>query len=238
MGKRVAAIQSNYVPWKGYFDVVNAVDEFILLDEVQYTRRDWRNRNRIKGSQGGQWLTIPVSAKGRYHDRIDEMRVADPCWSERHWRTITHVYRRATCFDEVAPRLEAAYRSLDAERLSEVNRALIEVVNDLLGITTPLRWSTEYETTDSRSARILELCVAAGADEYLSGPAARDYLDVDEFDRSGIRVLWCDYDGYPAYPQLAEPFEHGVSILDLLFNTGSRAREHMKTFGGGTRALF
>jgi len=106
MGKRIAAIQSSYIPWKGYFDAINVVDEFILLDEVQFTKRDWRNRNKIKTSQGIQWLTIPVAVKGRYLQRIDETRIADSGWAQRHWSTLTHTYRRAAAFDDVAPRLE------------------------------------------------------------------------------------------------------------------------------------
>ena len=233
MGKRVAAIQSNYVPWKGYFDAINVVDEFILLDEVQYTKRDWRNRNRIKTARGTQWLTVPVAVKDRFHQRIDETVVAEPGWAERHWQTLVHGYRRAACFDEVAPRLQDAYGAASFERLSEINRALLEVVCDLLGIATTLTWSTDYATTGTRGARILELCLAAGADEYVSGPAARSYMDEEEFGRHGIAVLWCDYDDYPSYPQLSEPFEHHVSILDLLFHTGSDAPAYMKTFGGG-----
>jgi hypothetical protein len=232
MAKRVAAIQSNYVPWKGYFDVINVVDEFILLDEVQYTKRDWRNRNKIKSNQGTQWLTVPVAVKGSFHQRIDETRIAEPAWADRHWRTLTHVYRRAACYDEVAPRLEAVYADARFERLSELNRTLLETVAGILGITTTLTWSTEYETTGTRGERILELCLAARADEYVSGPSARSYMDEAEFERHGIRVLWCNYDDYPPYPQFSEPFEHGVSILDLLFHTGSDAPHYMKTFGG------
>jgi hypothetical protein len=237
MGKRVAVLQSNYVPWKGYFDILNVVDEFILLDEVQYTKRDWRNRNRIKTAQGLQWLTVPVEVKGRVDQRIDETRIADPTWATRHWSTLAQTYRRAACFDEVAPALEAVYRSATSERLSELNRCFLDVVAGLLGITTPVTWSTDYETSGTRGQRILELCVAAGADEYVSGPAARSYMDEELFARRGIRVLWCDYDGYPTYPQLSEPFEHRVSILDLLFHTGATAPTYMKTFGGSDGGL-
>jgi hypothetical protein len=231
MGKRVAAIQSNYIPWKGYFDALNAVDEFILLDEVQYTKRDWRNRNRIKSRRGSSWLTVPVQVKGRYHQRIDETLIADPDWAQRHWSTITHTYRPAPCFAEIAERLEPVYLGRAYERLSDLNRALLEAVSELLGIETVLSWSTDYETSGTRGERIMELCLAAGASEYVSGPAARSYMDEQEFRRNGIEVRWCDYGGYPAYPQLSEPFEHNVSILDLLFHTGADAPAYMKTFG-------
>jgi len=231
MTKRIAAIQSNYIPWKGYFDAINVVDEFILLDEVQYTKRDWRNRNRIATRDGTQWLTVPVNVKGRYHQRIDETEIADPGWAERHWSTLNHVYRAADCFDDIAPALEPVYTQRSYERLSDLNRSLLEAVNSLLGIETPLVWSTEYETSGARGERILELCLAAGASEYVSGPAARSYMDVEEFQRNGIEVRWFDYGDYPTYPQLCDPFEHGVTVLDLLFHTGSEATRYMKTFG-------
>src|SRR4051812_8378856 len=108
-GKRVAIVQSNYVPWKGYFDLINAVDEFILYDDMQYTRRDWRNRNKIKTPQGPIWITIPLQVKGRYHQRIDEMLVSDPAWAANHWKTLAHNYAAAPCFGEVAEWLQPLY---------------------------------------------------------------------------------------------------------------------------------
>lgn len=238
MAKRIAIIQSNYVPWKGYFDAINAVDEFVLLDEAQYTRRDWRNRNKIKSAEGTQWLTVPVIAKGRYHQRIDETAIAEPDIGARHWKTLTHVYRRAPHFDAVAEHLESSFVDGSWQRLSEVNRGLIEAVCRFLGIETRIRWSTDYRTTATRGERILELCRQAGADEYVSGPAARAYLDEGEFRRDGIAVRWLDYGGYPEYPQFGASFEHGVSILDLLFHTGASAPGYLKSFGAGDGRLF
>ena len=107
--KRLAIIQSSYIPWKGYFDAIATVDEFILLDDAQYTKRDWRNRNRIKPPAGPQWLTIPDQVKGRFEQRIDETLVADPSWAEKHWSTLVNVYRRASGFDEVAAWLGPLY---------------------------------------------------------------------------------------------------------------------------------
>jgi hypothetical protein len=226
--KRVAAVQSNYVPWKGYFDLIAASDEFILLDDAQYTRRDWRNRNRIKTAQGPAWLTIPVRVRGRYTQRIDEVVVSDPGWAEAHWRTVAQTHARAECFDEVAPAVEALYGNVPGERLSDINRHFLEGACVMLGIDTPLTWSTDYGSDATKDERLVELCVKAGADEYLSGPAARSYLDESLFEREGIAVTWMDYDGYREYPQLHPPFDHHVSILDLIFNTGSRAREHLR----------
>lgn len=231
MGKRIAAIQSSYVPWKGYFDAINCVDEFVLLDDVQYTKRDWRNRNRIKSVDGSRWLTVPVQVKGRFHQRIDETLIADPRWGRAHWSVLHQTYRRAPHFDQLRERFAPLYLERSFQRLSDLNRALLEAACRWLGITTPLRWSTDYQVSGTASRRLLELCLAAGADEYVSGPAARAYLDVELFAAHGVRVRWIDYRGYPPYEQFGEPFEHTVSVLDVLAHLGDDAPRAMKTFG-------
>jgi hypothetical protein len=228
--QRTAIVQSNYIPWKGYFDLIDHVDEFVLLDEVQYTRRDWRNRNRIKTAAGTRWLSIPVLTRGRYEQRIDATRIADPGWRRSHWSAIEQAYRSAPHFASVAAALEPLYAALDGvELLSEVNFALLRRVCDMLGIDTQVTWSTDYDTADDRSRRLLDICLATGATEYVSGPLARDYLDIAAFEAAGIAVAWFDYSGYPPYPQLHGPFEHGVSAIDLLFNTGPDSRRFLKT---------
>jgi hypothetical protein len=227
--KRVAAIQSSYIPWRGYFDIVGLVDEFILLDEVQYTKRDWRNRNRIKTAQGVQWLTIPVQVKGRYDQRIDEVAIADQGWAERHWQTLRHAYASAPCFDGYADTVAAIYEeAADMTRLSDVNRLFLEGLSPLLGIDTQLSWSTDYASQGSKTERLATLCEQADADEYVSGPAAKDYLDDGQFEDRGVSVRWMDYDGYPEYPQVHPPFEPAVSIVDVLFNVGADAASYMK----------
>ncbi|HEU0318626.1 MAG TPA: WbqC family protein, partial [Solirubrobacteraceae bacterium] len=153
--RRTAIVQSNYIPWKGYFDLIDHVDEFVLLDEVQYTRRDWRNRNRIKTAAGIRWLTIPVQTRGRYDQRIDETRVADAGWRQSHWSAIEQAYRPAPHFAAVAAALEPLYRDLDAELLSEVNFAFLCRLRDMLSIDTPISRSTDYQTGGGRSRRLL-----------------------------------------------------------------------------------
>jgi hypothetical protein len=228
--KRVVITQSNYIPWKGWFDQLALADELVLLDDAQYTRRDWRNRNRIRAAQATSWLTVPVEVKGRFDQRIDETRIADRSWAARHWQTIRQAYAQAQHLGAVEEQLAAAFaRAGELELLSDVNRHLIEVVADLLGIDTPIRWSTDYEPEGARTERLVSLCVQAGATEYVSGPAARAYLDEELFRAEGIEVVWVRYDGYPEYRQLhGRPFEHDVSIVDLLLNLGSAgARAHM-----------
>jgi hypothetical protein len=226
--KRVAVVQSNYVPWKGYFDLIASVDEFILLDSVQYTRRDWRNRNKIKTAQGLKWLTIPVQVKGRYHQRIDETLIADPGWAKNHWQTIRHAYAGAECFERFGPAIEQLYREARSERLSEVNRVFLDGICEILGIETKLSSSTDYGAEGVKGERLLELCLEAGAGEYVSGPSARNYLDEAPFIEAGVAVRWFEYPDYPEYPQLHPPFEHRVSVLDLILNGGSDAGRYLR----------
>jgi hypothetical protein len=228
-GKRVAVVQSNYIPWKGYFDLVRRVDEFVLYDDVQYTRRDWRNRNRIKTPHGVQWLTIPVQVKGRYLQKIKDTVVSGDDWRREHWDTLTHCYGRAPFFRAFADQFGALYLGSREKYLSEINRAWLSALCGTLGIRTRLSWSMDYAVAaEDPTERLLEVCRRAGAAEYLSGPAARAYLDEGAFGRAGVRVAWMDYSGYPEYPQLYPPFDHRVSVLDLLFMTGPDAPAYLK----------
>lgn len=227
--RRVAIVQSCYIPWKGFFDLIAGVDRFLLYDDAEYSKNSWRNRNRIKTANGTQWLTIPVAYSGRSRQRIDEVVVADAGWRERHWKSLRQSYARTPFFDEYAPALERLYLDGGEERLSEINRAFIEHVCGLLGIGTELGWTSDLDVEGSGSERVLALCRAAGADVYVSGPSARAYLDVDAFAAAGIEVRWVDYSGYPEYPQPHPPFEHEVTVLDLLFCTGPEAPRHLKS---------
>ncbi len=230
MAKRVAIVQSNYIPWKGYFDLIRSVDEFILYDDVQYTRRDWRNRNRIKTRSGPSWLSIPVQVKGNYFQSIRETRVADPSWAAEHWQTIRHNYAKAPHFAEVASLLEPLYLEFaqDEPSLSAINRQFLTAIRDYLGLSATITSSSDYMMAGDKTERLAGLCRQAGASEYLSGPAARDYLDEDIFRNDGIAVTWADYSGFPEYPQFFPPFEHGVSIIDLLFHTGPDAPRYLE----------
>ena len=227
--KKVAIVQSNYLPWKGYFDLIGLVDEFILYDSVQYTRRDWRNRNLIKTPQGLQWLTIPVVVGGKYHQRIDETRISDPEWNVKHWKALAHAYRRSPYFEAYRARLECLFLDCRETYLSKINHRFLVTICDILGIATPLACSTQYPSQgDDKTERLVGLCRAAGASVYLSGPAARNYLSPELFAAAGIELRYMDYSGYPEYPQFHGTFEHGVTILDLLFQCGPTAPHYMK----------
>lgn len=226
--RTVAIVQSCYIPWKGYFDMIGSVDEFILYDDMQYTRRDWRNRNLIKTPQGLSWLTVPVKVKGKYFQSIRETELDGDRWRADHWKAIQQNYRRAPHFAEVAAALEPYFVGREYGHISELNRALIEAICAMLEICTELKWSWDYQLGDGKTERLVDLCRQARATTYVSGPAARDYIEPELFESAGIELRYFDYSGYPEYPQLWGAFEHGVSILDLLFNCGKSARDYMK----------
>lgn len=225
MMKSVAIIQSNYIPWKGYFDIIAAVDEFILYDDMQFTKNDWRNRNRIKTPKGVEWISIPVGAD--IHRRIRDVKLPASGWQAQHWKTLEANYGRAPHFDELAAMLKPLYLECTHAFLSAFNRRMIEAVCAYLGIATRISNSWDYAMAEGKSERLADLCVQAGATEYLSGPSAKGYLDEEAFAKRGVRVAWMDYAGYPEYPQLWGEFVHGVSILDLLFNCGKDSPRYM-----------
>jgi hypothetical protein len=239
MGKRVAIVQSCYIPWKGYFDLINRVDEFILLDDVQYSRASWRNRNRIKTPGGTAWLTIPVKVKGRFHQKARDVMVSDRTWSDRHWKAICRNYAKAPFFEAMREVLRDLYAQCREETLlSPINDRFLRSLAELLGIETRITRSMDYDVVEGKTERLVRLCRQAGASEYLSGPSARAYLEEDRFRQHGIRVSWMDYAGYPQYAQrYCPPFIHEVSVLDLILNEGCEgARACMLSFGRASKS--
>lgn len=228
MKKKVAILQSNYIPWKGYFDMIAAVDEFILYDDMQYTRRDWRNRNQIKTPQGLQWLTVPVQVKGKYDQKIKDTLIDGEAWAVAHWKALEQNYRRAPCFQEIAQWLKPIYMDARHSHLSSLNRQLLEAGCRYMGIATTISSSSDYVLADGKTERLVDLCIQAGGVEYVSGPSAKDYVVEERFSERDIKLTWFDYAGYAEYPQQWGPFVHGVSILDLLFNCGKDSPGYMR----------
>lgn len=208
--------------------MIAAVDELILYDDMQYTRRDWRNRNKIKTPQGVQWLTIPVMVKGKYHQKIRETEIDGTDWAAAHWKAIVQNYRRAPHFDDIAKWLEPLYLEETFSHISHLNRRFIEAICNYLAITTVITSSRDYVLIDGKTERLANLCLQADGTEYISGPAAKDYVDEKVFSHLGIQLTWFDYTGYRAYPQLWGEFIHGVTILDLLFNCGKDSPRFMR----------
>jgi hypothetical protein len=229
--KRIAILQSNYIPWKGYFDIINMADEFVIYDEAQFTRRDWRNRNLIKTKNGLKWLTIPVEVKGRYHQKICETRISDKKWALRHWQVIKHNYSSAPYFGVYEDLFEQAYQqSSSFEFLSDVNKLFINLINSILGINTLITNTTKYQLEGNRNKKLISVCKQAGANVYISGPSAKDYIDERLFSEANVSIFWVDYTGYPEYNQKYPPFQHSLSIIDVIFNCGSDSHLFMNSF--------
>lgn len=213
----VVITQSNYIPWRGYFDQIRQADHFVFYDCVQFTRRDWRNRNRIMTSEGPRWLTIPVASKGRYTQTIDATEISDPDWAATHLKTLRHSYGRNRLFTEHGPLIEGLYDLAGSmTHLSRINATFTCALARLLGLGATFHDSRDFDLGEGRSERLLGICEQLGATEYLSGPAAQDYLDTELFAQAGIRVRWMDYPAYRPYTQQSGAFVPGVSILDAL----------------------
>ncbi len=224
--KRILITQSNYIPWKGYFDAINRADVVVLYDEAQYTRRDWRNRNLIKTADGLKWLTIPVQVKGKFTQKVNEVEVSNADWPQKHLNTLRHVYRQSPHFEEVMDWISPLYHHAPSPLLSDINHYFLQAICDRLAIETPLRWSREFAFGGDKTEKLLAICQALGATHYLSGPAAKSYLAVEKFEAAGIALEWMEYEQYPVYPQLHGDFVHGVSVLDLLFCVGNEAKKY------------
>lgn len=228
--KKIAILQSNYIPWKGYFDLISFVDEFILYDDMQFTRRDWRNRNKIKTPNGTEWLTVPVFAKGKYDQRICDTKISNNLWANDHWKALYLNYKKSKYFFEISEWLEPLYMNTSYNNISQLNIMFIKTINQYLEINTNISFSSNYKLIEGKNQRLISICKQAGATEYVSGPKAKEYLNENEFSESGINIKWFDYKGYPEYEQLWGAFTHNVTILDLLFNCGKNSNKYLKKY--------
>src|SRR5574338_241489 len=220
--KDVVILQSNYIPWKGYFDLIHDADLFIFYDDLQYTKNDWRNRNKIKAASGAEWITIPAGSDT--NRLICEVELKDPTWQQKHWKTLLQNYRNCPHFERYQSFFEDFYRGRRWANLSDMNQRLIRhIATEFLGIRTEFQDSRVFNLSGQKQDRLLELVSKVGTERYISGPAAKSYIESARFEEAGIELVWKDYSGYPEYPQRFPPFEHGVSILDLLFNVGPDA---------------
>lgn len=226
---KIAIIQPSFLPWRGYFSIIADVDAFVFLDDVQYDRRGWRNRNRIKTPNGLQWITVPVDSKGKYTQSILETQICnDTPWAKKALRAIELTYRSAKHFDRYYPWLETNLLNA-GDNLCELDIRLTKEVSAFLGVDTPFFRSSELQTspTSDRVERLVRICEHLNANLYLSGPSAADYLaHSNAFSEAGIEVQFANYH-LSEYPQLHGAFEPGVSIIDLLFNCGETSSEFL-----------
>lgn len=214
---RVGIIQSNYLPWRGYFDFIKQVDQFIVYDNIQYTNGDWRNRNLIKSPDGLVWITVPIQRK--FGQLIEDTMINySQRWVERNLNLLNTHYKKAPFYLKYIEKVNKILNS-NFKTISELNVAFINWVCQELDISTPILMSSQFNSTGTKTERLIDILKKAGATSYLSGPAAKSYLDMSLFRTNGISLEYKTYD-YPEYPQLHGPFVGNVSILDLLFNCG------------------
>ena len=227
--KKIAIVQSNYIPWKGYFDMINQVDEFVLFDEMQFTKRDWRNRNKIKTARGLEWLSIPVKVKGKYFQKIRETEVSEPSWWEQHLNKINTEYKKAPEYKEWFPKIETLYASLkDVVLLSEINKTIIKQCCEWLAIDTKISDDIDYTFGEGKTDRLIDITKQCFAQEYISGEAAKNYMEEDKWDKEELTLTWMTYGPYPFYEQLHGDFSDYVSILDLFLHLGGGSKDYFK----------
>lgn len=225
--KKIAILQSNYIPWKGYFDLIASVNEFIIYDEMQYTKNDWRNRNKIKTPTGVSWITIPVRVE-TLSQTINETQVSNKNWAIKHLKTLQANYAKAAYFKPYKDFVFDLYHQVSkTTNLSEINFIFIENICKFLNIKTKLSFSTDYNLVEGKTERLVDLIKQSEGTHYISGPAAKNYIDENLFSENNISLEWMDYSNYNEYNQLYPPFEHGVSILDLIFNEGENSRNFL-----------
>lgn len=223
---RVGAVQSSYIPWRGYFDFIASVDLFVFLDDVQFTVRDWRSRNKIKTPRGTEWLTVPVRHTSRSQLICETEINEDGRWRKKHLGSFSSNYAAAAhAADAFA--LLGELDSADGT-ISQLNIALVRRICGYLGIATPLVNSTELALAGAKTDRLIDLCRKVGATAYLSGPSADAYLDKEAFRTHGIALEYKSYD-YPPYPQLWGEFDGAVTVLDLIANCGAGASHHLRS---------
>jgi hypothetical protein len=228
MTKRVAVVQSNYIPWIGYFDLINSVDQFVFLDDVQYTDRDWRNRNKIVTSNGLSWLSVPVDASSTSNQaHISEVRLAGELWKEKHLEVIRRNYSRSNYFEDFFPQFESIMFDESDIYLSKLNQRITRNLCSFLGIQTELIDSSIFSSLGRKSEKLIEICSKLGATTYVSGTSAQSYLDVELFAKHGIGVEWFEY-SYLAYSQLWNVCDIKVSVLDPIFQVGNDCLKKLK----------
>jgi hypothetical protein len=231
---RVGIIQSNYIPWRGYFDFIASVDLFVFYDDVQYTKNDWRNRNRIKTKDGVQWLSVPVQYRFTARPRIEDTEIEYATdWPAEHEIRFRESYSRAPHWRDALAIFSEGLVAKD-RTISQLNIRLIRLVCSYLGIRTAFTKSSDYAPQGTRTERLIDILKKAGASIYLSGPSAAGYIDAELFAESGIGLEFKDY-SYPSYPQQWGEYEATLTILDLIANCGPDSKAYLRT--NGTNAV-
>jgi hypothetical protein len=219
MSKKVVVLQSNYIPWKGYFELIHQANVFCFYDEVQYTKNDWRNRNRILGPNGMFWITVPVE-KEAVNGKISEAQITKAAWQKKHFRTIEQTYSKSVNKNDVLTILEPIYLGKEWTSISQLNQHLIITIARYMGISTEFKNSTDFDLKGDRVNRLINLINQLEGTQYISGPAAKNYLTENElqFEQHHIQLMYKEYGPYLPYDNKKKQFEDYVSVLDLLMN--------------------
>lgn len=226
----VCVLQPSYLPWLGYFDQIARSDVFVFYDDVQFDKHGWRNRNRIKSANGIHWLTVPILHKGRGLQSIDSVEISNKSrWQDKHLRSIGQAYAGARYRDEVCALLRSCLMR-DWTLLAELDIALVRAVCGYVGLDRDFVRSSTLGITGEPSERLLRICRHFGASRYISGNAAKDYLNLGLFAKEGIAVEWQDY-VHPEYPQLHGSFESHLSVVDLLMSVGPKSMDVISRAG-------
>ena len=221
----VGIIQPNFIPWRGYFDFINDVDIFVILDDVQYTKQDWRNRNRIRTQSGkSDWLTVPINSVS-LKQLIRDVQLSETTnWRESHLFKLRQNYASAPYFNEIFDLISVEYAK-DTNRLLDLDIGLINSIMRYLGITTKLRLASDIPSGGVRDEKLIDMVSYLGGTRYLSGPAAKSYIQPDMWQDNGIELAFKSYPDYPPYDQIAAPYDPFVSIIDLMFMKGPKTPE-------------
>ena len=221
MKKKIAILQSNYIPWRGYFDLINEVDEFIFFDECQYTKNDWRNRNHIKANDKSLWLTIPIK-KNKLTTQISQVEFSNRNWITKHLKTINQFYQNCDYFFPIYNDFSSILTS-SSGNLSNLNMNLIINFSKKMKINTIFLNSKDFMTSKikkDRSQRLVDICKERDAAYYFTGPSAKNYLDIELFIKENINVIFYDYGTCKKYQQTGKNFISSLSIIDALMNCG------------------
>jgi hypothetical protein len=230
--KVIGILQAGYLPWLGFFEQMLRSDIFVVLDDVQYDKHGWRNRNRVKGPQGPVWLTVPVRIRGLNRPKINEVIInpANPQWGKKHLATVRQLYAKAPFFSEYFPTLETIWQR-PWTRLLDLNLVLITLLAQWLELESDLILSSSLGCgNDDPTGRLVDICRHLDADIFYEGASGRDYLHLEQFATAGVEVVFQDYHPHP-YPQSHGAFLSHLSALDLLMNCGPRSREYLPGLG-------
>ncbi len=220
---KIAIVQSNYFPWIGYFDLINYVDKFIVFDDVQFTKRHWRNRNKIKSKNGVFWLTVPVKTKGKFKQNISEVLIDGFDWKKKHQKSLENTYGSSKHFEEIYNLYKPIFDDNNLKYLSDLNYLIIKLTTRYLGLKTKIYKSNEFKIIEGKNQRLIHLCEQAGSSIYVSGEVAKIYLDENEFNKNGLSIEYFKYKNY-SFVQNINNIEN-LSILDTLFRYGKNIKK-------------